>query len=224
MKGFQPDSGSNVLYLSITQHSICEQSKKPREGFEKVVIQLQNGDEVTKYLKRYRFIRGFVTGITYRDTGDKYKVRFQSWQIQITDEEGDQAQLALDLNSNAGSRFMKLAENIDWKQMVEFRAWHDTVKDKTAFNVTQNGQTVPQKYKQPTEGDPKAMGDCPQPVERKRASGKTEWDYTEQEDFLFGRMQNVVIPAVESANAGRLMRVSENRTDTEPVDDWDDQF
>ena len=222
MKGFQTDTGNNVLYLSITQHSICEQSKKPREGFEKVVIQLQNGDELTKYLKRYRFIRGYVTGITYRDTGDKYKVRFQSWQIQITDEDGDQAQLAIDLNSNAGSRFMKLAENIDWKQMVEFQAWHDTKDDKTAFVVKQNGNSVPQKYKQPTEESPNAMLDCPPAVKRERASGKVEYDYTEQEDFLFKKMQNVVIPAVEAANAGRSM-ANDAPSDTEE-DDWSDQF
>ena len=84
---------------------------------------------------------------------------------------------------------MKLAENIDFSQPVEFSAWQDTKTDKTAFNVKQGGKSVPQKY---TQDDP---GDCPPPVQSKLG----KWNFDAQEEFLFDRMENVVIPMVNEA-------------------------
>lgn len=221
MRGFQKDTGSNVLYLGIKHNGICEESKKEREGFEQIKVPLRNGEEIIKYIRRYRTIKAYVDNINYKDTGDQFEFRYQSWLLSLTDEDGDKAILEISLNSSSGVRFMKLAENIDWKQLVEFSAWHDTVKDKTAFNVKQGGQTVPQKYKQPTDENPDAMGDCPQAVQRGR-TGK--WDYTAQEDFLFDRMQTVVMPAVDAAAAARAMQQPEKQTGSNapPDDDWND--
>jgi hypothetical protein len=114
---------------------------------------------------------------------------------------------------------MKLAENLNFNKPVEFSAWHDTKDDKTAFVVKQNGQSVPQKY---TRDNPNG---CPEPAQRGR-QGK--WDYTEQEDFLYERMINVVIPAVEQAEAARGLGQSPDDwdvpTEQEPVIDDDVPF
>lgn len=219
MKGFQQDTGNKVLYLGIKHHSIVEESKKEREGFEPVKVVLsRSGEEITKFVRRYRFIRAFVNKIEYKDTKEQFDFRFQSWRLHLTDEDGDQAILEIPLTSGVGSRFMKLAENVDWKQLVEFRAWHDTNEDKTAFTVKQNGNNVPQLY---TRENP---GTCPQPVQRGR---QNKWDYTEQEDFLFERMMTVVIPEVERVEASRVVqRPAEPQPNGHaPTDDeWNDQF
>lgn len=194
MKGFQQDTGPAALYFSVKHHGIVEESKREREGFTPIEVTVQRtGETVTKFIKRYKAIEGFVRKIEYRDS-EFDGLKFQSWKIHLVDDEGKLGILDLLLNSNPGSRFMKLAENLDFTKPVEFSAWHDTKDDKTAFIVRQDEQSVPQKY---TRENP---GDCPEPTQRGR-QGK--WDYTEQEDFLYDRMINVVIPAVDAAEATR---------------------
>lgn len=196
MKGFVEDTGQSALWLAVKHHSIVEESKREREGFAPVnVTNPRTGDVTTKFIKRYKAIEGFVRKIEYREN-EFDSVKYQSWKIHIVNDEGKLGILDLSLNSNPGSRFMKLAENIDFTKPVEFSAWHDTKDDKTAFIVRQNEQSIPQKY---TRENP---GDCPEPTQRGR-QGK--WDYTEQEDFLYERMVNVVIPAVDAAEAARSM-------------------
>jgi hypothetical protein len=85
---------------------------------------------------------------------------------------------------------MKLAENIDYSKPVEFRAWHDGKSDSTALFVGQDGTSVPQKY---TRENP---GDLPQPTQ----NFKGDWDYSKQEEFLYKRMIEVVIPMVAAAH------------------------
>lgn len=194
MKGFQEDTGQRALYISVKHHGLVEESKREREGFQPVNIFVQRtGETITKFIRRYKAIEGFVKKIEYRES-EFEGVKFNSWKIHIIDDEGTLGILDLLLNSNPGTRFMKLAENLDFSKPVEFSAWHDTKDDKTAFVVKQGGQSVPQKY---TKDNP---GDCPAPVPRGRA-GKL--DFTDQEDFLYERMVNAVIPAVDRAEAAR---------------------
>ncbi len=225
MKGFQEDTGRSALYFAIKHHGIVEESKRERPGFSPIDIFVQRtGETITKYIKRYKAIEGFITKVDYRES-EFEGVKFNSWKISIVDDGGQLGVLDLLLNSNPGTRFMKLAENLDFTKPVEFSAWHDTKDDKTAFVVKQNGQSVPQKY---TRENP---GKCPEPAQRGR-QGK--WDYTDQEDFLYDRMINVVIPAVERAEAARGIAKPETPPDDDgwetpvdadvspPTDDLDD--
>ncbi len=213
MKGFQEDTGQSALYFAIKHHGIVEESKRERPGFSPIDIFVQRtGENITKYIKRYKAIEGFINKIEYRES-EFEGVKFNSWKIHILDDGGNLGILDLLLNSNPGTRFMKLAENLDFSKPVEFSAWHDTKDDKTAFVVKQNGQSVSQRY---TKDNP---GDCPPPVPRGRAN---KLDFTDQEDFLFERMMNVVVPAVGAAAAGRVMRSTEDQS---PIDEpYDDQF
>jgi hypothetical protein len=205
MKGFQEDTGQSALYLSVKHHGIVEESKREREGFQPISIFVQRtGETITKFIKRYKSVEGFIKKIDYRES--EYEgVKFNSWKIHIVDDQGKLGILDLLLNSNPGTRFMKLAENLDFTKPVEFSAWHDTKDDKTAFVVKQNGHSVSQKY---TRENPNG---CPEPVQRGR-QGK--WDFTDQEDFLYDRMVNAVIPAVERAEAQRGV------AQESPVDNW----
>ncbi len=210
MSGFREDTGQSALYLSVKHHGIVEESKREREGFQPVNIFVQRtGETITKFIKRYKSIEGFITKIEYRES-EFEGVKFNSWKIHVVDDEGTLGILDLLLNSNPGTRFMKLAENLDFKKTVEFRAWHDQKDDKTAFVVCQNGQSIKQKY---TAENP---GECPPPEQRGR-QGK--WDFTAQEDFLYERMVNVVVPAVDAAEAARGMTPT---AQPETSDEWGD--
>lgn len=212
MSGFKQDTGQSALYLSVKHHGIVEESKREREGFQPINIFVQRtGETITKFIKRYKSIEGFVTKIEYRES-EFEGVKFNSWKIHVVDDEGTLGILDLLLNSNPGTRFMKLAENLDFKKTVEFRAWHDQKDDKTAFVVCQGGQSVKQKY---TAESP---GDCPPPEQRGR-QGK--WDFTAQEDFLYERMVNAVIPAVNAAEAARGLAPATQ--ENKPDDGWDDE-
>lgn len=205
----QRDQGTRLF---AKYFSICQVSKTPRDGFEPIQVDNPQTEEtVTKYIKRYDKIIGYITKIEWRDTEDRYEQQFLSWNISMDDGEGMQVTLTLDFNSAPSHRFMCLAENIDFKKMVEISAWRDTSgkAPKIAFNVRQDGQTVVQKYKKDN------LGDCPAMV---KTLGK--WNSDDQMLWLHGRMVNMVIPIVDAANAGR--EFGKDARETEPVDDWDE--
>lgn len=193
MKGLQEKTDSGVIFLAVKHNSLVQESKGPREGFERIEVENpRTKEKVEKYIKRYSAVEGMVTKIEWYDTEQKYENRYQGWKIHMDAKE---VPVVLDLpfSSIPASRFMKLAENIDWAKPVEFRAWKDLGGNKTAFWVGQGNDSVPQKY---TRDNP---GDCPPPVQ----NFKGDWKYDAQVEFLFKRMKEVVIPAVEKANAWR---------------------
>lgn len=192
MKGLGLHQEQPTKYLAVKYNTICETSKQPREGFKEIkIVDNTTGDEIIKYIRAYDFVEGMVTGIEWRDTGKQYKTRFMSWKLSMN-AAGIPIVLEIPLKSAAGDRFMKLAEQLDFAKPVEFRAWLDTSgdKDKTAFHVLQDGQTVLQKYK---KGQ---MGDCPEAVEELDG-----WNYSAQLKYLHGQLMNVVIPRLEAARA-----------------------
>lgn len=206
MRGYVQKQSNNGLRFTVKYHSICEVSRKEKEGFEEIKItDVSTGEEITKYVRRYDALDAFVTKIEFRDTKQQYETRFMSWLVHLTNAEGKPATLEIPFKTNASDRFMKLAENIDFARPVEFRAWCDTTgkKDKTAFYVGQRvneadekSVKVDQKYK---KGD---MGDCPEAVEELDG-----WNYSAQLKYLHAQMLNVVVPRVEAANA---MRAEQN--------------
>jgi len=195
------------IRLFAKYFSICQVSKTPREGFETITVQNpQTGEDVPKHIKRYDKVIGYITKIDWRDTQDRYDQQFLSWEIHLDDHEGMEAMLSLDFDSAPSSRFMNLAENIDFTKPVEFSAWRDTSgkAPKTAFAVKQDGQNVSQRYTKDSPGERPAMV---------KELGK--WNSRTQMIWLHERMMNVVIPAVEAANAGRVFA-----QEPTPTDDW----
>lgn len=189
MKGFQQRSQSHGKFFVIKHNTICEESSKEREGFEPVEVMNPQTKEVTiKFIKRYDALEAMVTAIEWRDTKDTYEQRYMSWKIHL-DAGEEKGTLELPFESRPSSRFMKLAENLDFTKPVEFRAWRDK-EGKTAFIVKQDGNSVPQKY---TKQDP---GECPPP--KQSFGGK--WNFDEQMLFLHERMVQVVIPRIEAAH------------------------
>lgn len=204
MKGLQKQTESNVVFLAVKHNSLIRESKGPRAGFEEIEVENpRTREKVKKYIERFSSVEGMVTKIEWYDTEQKYENRYQGWKIFM---EAKDVPVVLDLPfaSIPASRFMKLAENIDWSKPVEFRAWRDLKRDATAFWVGQDNDTVPQKY---TAQNP---GDCPPPVQNSRG----KWNYDAQMDFLQKRMNEAVIPAVQKANAWRVDGKAEQQPET----------
>lgn len=210
MKGFQERTESSGKFFVIKHNAICEESSKEKPGFVPIEVMNPSTKEIViKFIKRYQTLEAMVTKIEWRDTEDKYDQRYMSWKIYL-DANGERGVLELPFQSRVSSRFMKLAENIDFMRPVEFRAWLDPKTDSTAFFVGQRENeedeksvSVPQKY---TRQNP---GECPEPIQR--LGGK--WNFDDQMEFLQERMVNVVIPRVEAARAALGDRVNGEHQD-----------
>lgn len=201
MKGLQERTGGNGIFLAIKHHDIVQESKRERDGFEPINITLRSGEVITKYIKRYSGVEAMITKIEWydREYGGRH---YKGWKIYL-DADGTPCVLDLDFNSRHATRFMKLAENLDFSKPVQFSAWHDTKDDVTAFNVKQDGASVRQKY---TMDNP---GACPPPKER--MGGKL--DFGDQEDFLFNQMMRVVIPQLNALTGSNGHQPQEPRVE-----------
>lgn len=189
MRGLQEQTDTGTIYLKIKHSSICEESKADQPGFEPVeVTNPRTGENITKYIKRYKGVEALVCKVEWYER-DFEGTPFMGFNLYL-DANGVPCVLDLPLKSRVTSRFMKLAENIDFMQPVEFSAWHDRKSDSTAFNVRQNGESVPQKY---TMEHP---GDCPPPVQSKVTK---KWNFDAQTEYLLDVMNKIVIPAVNEA-------------------------
>lgn len=188
MKGLQ-EKGDDGIFLVIKHGGIVQESKYPREGFGPIeVVNARSGESTTKYIKRYKGVEALVKKIEWYDR-EFEDTRFMGWKL-LLDADGTPCTLDLPFESRVGSRFMKLAENIDFAQPVEFSAWRGP-DDKIAFSVKQNEMNVPQKY---TRDDP---GDCPPPVQ----GFNKKWNFDAQKEFLHERMVSLVIPRVQAVHA-----------------------
>lgn len=189
MKGFQQKTQGEGNFFAIKHGSIVRESKTPQEGFEKIEItDRRTGEKFTKYIQRYDTIEALITKIDWYDTEQRFTKRYQGWKLYLNANE-KKGILDLPIQSRTTSRFMKLAENLDFTKPVEFRAWHDSKSDSTAIFVGQNGASVSQKY---TRENPNGM---PEPTQ----DFKKNWDYSKQEEFLYKRMIEVVIPKVNAS-------------------------
>lgn len=195
----------NGIFLKIKHGCLCEESKTEREGYKKAEGTLQDGTPWKKWYRPYKAVAGYVNKIERYDREHGGR-KFRGWNIFI-DADGTPCVLDIPFDSRVNSRWMKLAEAIDYTKPVRFSAWQDRKTDMIAFNVQQDGVSVPQKY---TREDP---GQMPEPVQR--SSGK--WDYGAQEDFLTERILKFVVPAVEAAAFARNGSET-TKTEPKPVD------
>lgn len=188
IKGFQEQTKGEGNFFVIKHNFIVQESKTERQGFEAIKVRNPRTDtEITKYIKRYKGIEALIKKIEWYDTAQKYDQRYMGWKIHL-DTGVKKGVLDIPFDSRPCSRFMKLAENLDFTQPVEFSAWRSP-DDTTAFAVKQNDQSVFQKY---TRENP---GELPPPVQ----NFKGKWNYDDQMEFLRKRMIEVVIPAVDAA-------------------------
>lgn len=217
MRGFQERSENTGKFFVIKHNTICEESSKEKPGFNPVEVMNPETREVSiKFIKPYSALEAMVTKIEWRDTEDKYERRYMSWKLYL-DADGNKGVLEIPFQSRMSSRFMKLAENIDFTRPVEFRAFRDQKTDGTAFYVGQRENdddeksvSVPQKY---TKDNP---GECPPPVQR--MGGK--WNFDDQMEFLHERMIHVVIPRVAAARAAMGEQTNgHNEWNERPPDD-----
>lgn len=206
MKGLQ-ERNDDGIFLVIKHGGICQESKTPREGFAPIeVTNPRSGATTTKYIKRYRGVEATIKRIEWYDR-EFDNTPFQGWKL-ILDANGTGCSLDLPFESRVGTRFAKLAENIDFSQPVEFSAWKGS-DEKTAFSVKQNGVNVPQKY---TREDP---GECPAPVQ----GFNKKWNFDAQKQFLHERMTQIVIPRLQALNghSGATADTAETSHDAESV-------
>lgn len=218
MKGLREQTGGdNVKYLVVKHNSLCEESKSPLPGFEPVDVRNPQTNEITtKWIKRYE-VEAMITNIEFRRYEHEASGRlYLSWRVSL-DAAGVPCILDLPLDSSAATRFMKVAENIDFSQPVELRAWKDKSKpNKIAFfigqGVTGEGKSiaVPQKY---TRKEPNG---CPEPV---KDDFTNEWDFKEQVKFLYRQMVNVVIPRLQALRASTESATTQAPP---PHEDYDD--
>lgn len=188
MKGLVEQTETNTIYLTVKHHSIVQESKTEREGFKPVEVKNPRTDEIiTKHIKQYKAIEGLICKIEWYDTEDRYEHTFMGWKIHMN-ANGVPCVLDLPFDSRASNRLMKVAENLDFSQPVEFRAWHDRKTDSTAFFIGQHGEGVRQKY---TLESP---GKCPAPTQNPVTK---KWNFEKQKEYLHKIMTDVVIPEVE---------------------------
>lgn len=185
MKGLQ-EKGEGGIFLHIKHGTICEESKTAKEKFIPIeVTNPRSGQTSTKYIKPYKLVEAMIRRIEWYER-EYDGTPFMGWKI-VLDADGVACTLDLPLQSQTATRFMKLAENLDFSQPVEFSAWK-TPDDKTALSVKQGGNNVAQKY---TKDNPNG---CPPPVQ---GFGK-KWNYDAQTQFLHERMTQVVIPKLNA--------------------------
>lgn len=192
------NKSGGVKFLKIADYSIAEKYSSEQEGWEVLKTQDNTGKEYTSWIKRYRTVDGLITKIEFtKRTLPGTTTELSSWNIHLFDNTlNERYVLSIPATSPAASRFVKLAENIDPTLPVEIAAWKDTsdAKPKQAFMVKQVGNNVPQKYSIKDN----ALSDYSNPDWKDapalviRRNGDKDWGAIE--DFLFERMETVVIP------------------------------
>ena len=196
-------TAGGMTYLVVKHHSLCEESKTPKEGFEPVeVFNPKTKETSTKYIDKWGAVTGFVTKLDVYDTKDTYPTRFQGFKIFIDDE------VVLDLpqKTAAYDAFCKSCENIDYTKQVTFSAYHNRSKDRTGFSIKQGGESVEWNYTKDN------MGDCP----AWEIDEDGEPDTRKQRAFLKARVVDVAVPLIDAAQAARS---GDTSTEEAPVEE-----
>lgn len=121
--------------------------------------------------------RNIITSASFSTTD--YGTNFM---LQLVDEDDQDFQLQLPVESQFFAQFVKRIPNIERDKSVTFVMGKDTEKDRYFLYLAQEGQSVKMAY---TRDNPNGM---PQPTQR--ANGK--WDWSEQEDFLYKKAQDYI--------------------------------
>jgi len=192
MNGLISEQKTNRIYLQILDGSLVQKSKIEKEGYEVFKsIDPKKKETHVSWIKRYNGIEAFIDSVEWYSSFLPDGTNLAGWKV-FFNADGQNVSLQLPITSVAASRFMKLAENIDYSKPVTVKVWKDP-NERTAFLVSQDSQTVKQKY---TKDNPNGL-----PEPKQRATGK--WDYQDQMDFLVEVMNDVVIPRIDAAAYAR---------------------
>lgn len=210
MAGLVERNKGNTIWLQIIDRNICQRSNKPVEGWEEYKSEKATSPS---WIKRYRSIEdAYITNISWFErklpNSDTILV---GWNVRF-EVEGQSLVLQLPTNQTC-SRFMKLADNIDFTQPVTISVWKskdDDGKDQTALSVKQNGANVPQAWNKNNL-----------PPGKKLKTGK--WDFSEQEDLLIENMTKSVIPKLKEVHPS-VSESSEEESSTEAATDEEIPF
>lgn len=198
MSGLIEKQHKDTVFLVVKDYSLCEESKTEREGFQAVERKNpRTGQTVTKHVRYFEAVEGFVNKIEWYDTGEQYEQRYCGYKIHI-DALGTPVVLDLPIKSRPYDVLMKVAANVEWEKPVKFSAWHDRKEDTTAFVIRQNDQVVKRAY---TKDHPNG---CPQAERTEDETGKETWDFRKQRIWLKKEFDNGVIPAVAKAAERRI--------------------
>ena len=192
--GFIEKKTLDTVFLVIKHGAICEEAKSAKDGFREItVINPKTNQQVTKFIREFTAVEGYVTDLLWYDTEKTYETRYLGYKLKM-DVDGTPAVLDLPFKSRPYDIFVKLAENIDFNKPVKFSAWHDRKEDRTAFCAWQDDAVVRWAY---TKENPHG---CP-PAVKDDVTG--EWDFRAQRKWLKERMDNAIIPAIKLAQEKR---------------------
>lgn len=190
--GLHEKTNSQSNFLSVKHGAICLDSKEEREGYERVEGEV-NGRPYVKWIKKFAAVDGRITKIEWYDREDG-GTRYRGIKIHLKDG-GQYFQIDLPVKSRQYDYFTKIMDNIDFDKEVQFNAWLDvkakTVNKPTAFVARQDGNIVQWAYTRDN------MGECPPAVQDARG----DWDFRDQQIWLYNRLINVIIPKVDALNA-----------------------
>lgn len=165
-------SGSNTVYLSVSDGNLVQQHKTPTD---KTVERITKTGKLV-YEQKFRDLTGKIIGIetAENDYG-------KQWKIKFTD--GDKSYIvSLPYSSRYASSFLKALPNVDKAIDVTFMPW--SMKDKqnpekmiTGITMYQNGDKVFPAYTKENQNG------LPQMVKIK-VKGKETWDDSEMMEFL----------------------------------------
>lgn len=177
--GLKTDTGGNAMNkLHVKRNAICLESSKEIGGYEYVSGEV-DGRPYEKWIKKFGSVDGMITEVKWYDTEEQFETRYQGLHVEIDDGE-EQFTLELPYGTKPYDAFTRFAENIDFTKPTEFTAWHDKVKDSTAFAAKQDGAIIRQKYTRDN------LGECPPAVQNKTTK---KWNFDEQRDWL---LENII--------------------------------
>lgn len=132
----------------------------------------------TVYELLYSELSGQIVNISYtkKDIGA---------QIEVTIEDNGRYVLQIPWASRVRDQFIKRIVNTDLTTKVTFKVFSDKDSGRPVFLIEQLGAYVPMSF---TKNNPCGV---PQPVQ-KIVRGEKSWDFTEVENFMFDRLQEVI--------------------------------
>ena len=177
-------SNSSKTYVTIAKCKFCVRVDADTPGA--VARELEGGSNKGSIIHelQYTGLEGMVTNFAIKE--GMYGV---SIELTIDNKEC----LQLSLASGIGNSFIKRLPNIDFSQPISFGVFPDKTTKKAVLTIRQNDKQVNFAF---TKDRPNGMPSAKQITRM----GKTSWDFTEQEEFLYNVLTDCVDKFVPSAN------------------------
>ena len=187
---------STAVFLSIKHHCIWQQLEKPTS--DSISVEVTNPETkqvLTKHGYQYNDVSGHVSAIEKYDRSVKGK-RYRGYKMKISDG-AEVFYLDMPDNSRVMRKFLMLMPNVDWDKPLRIAAWRTRKEGgdvETAILFSQDSQPLKHYY---TKAHPNGLPDA---IKHPRTE---KWDFTDQEDFLFEKLDKEIIPAIAEATKRR---------------------